>query len=415
MDNKLIDVPYKLLIYINRSLIGNMLLEEVDGSVNGTDFMERVKSHVASWCRNKNERVDELLTLFCSQERVDRRFAACNASMSNYCDSIYDGCSFASQFDYEDDIFDKDISVPSPLYHYLFSGLDEMVYRPLRGGADVSLKNIPAHFAARTETLNAELPPIVDINQLSSVGLTLLDITCWAGDRHVKAIEYVLENNADINLKTCGGNTVLHRVALWSNAQSFNKVCEKLLENGACVDTKNDRGETPYDLCQIDVNDEGGRTIKAALEKHIVKLKTAGFTVDISLNADSDLLKGLKAECVKELDKIKVTKINNSFSLNVVFTNVKNPWYLKNSDMLKNLEEKLNCVELLKDFPLYGHILRNTFKKTKQTFNLLDAAFTSFNSDKRKQVWSMKLPDLVKLKILFYLSNDDLQNFLESG
>lgn len=32
-----------------------------------------------------------------------------------------------------------------------------------------------------------------------------------------------------------------------------------------------------------------------------MKLKTAGFTVDISLNADSDELKGFKAECVKRV------------------------------------------------------------------------------------------------------------------
>lgn len=53
--------------------------------------------------------------------------------------------------------------------------------------------------------------------------------------------------------------------------------------------------------------------------------------------------------------------------------------------------------------------------KTKQKFNLLEAAFSSFNSEKLKQIWSLKLPDLVKFEILYYLSNNDLRNFVESG
>lgn len=77
--------------------------------------------------------------------------------------------------------------------------------------------------------------------------------------------------------------------------------------------------------------------------------------------------------------------------------------------------EKLNGKEFLKDFPLYGHILRNTFKKTKKKFNLLEVAFSSFNSEKQKLSRSLKLPDLVKFEILFYLSSDDLRNFVESA
>lgn len=110
----------------------------------------------------------------------------------------------------------------------------------------------------------------------------------------------MLESNANTNLKSYRGNTPLHKAVLQSENYQPNQVYEKLLENRACVDAKNSKGKTPYDLCRS-VNNNGEKVIiKTALEKHI-NFKTAGFTVDISLNADSDELKGFKAECVKRV------------------------------------------------------------------------------------------------------------------
>lgn len=117
----------------------------------------------------------------------------------------------------------------------------------------------------------------------------------------MKVVNLLLESSADTNLKSYCGNTPLHKAVLQSDNYQPNQVCEKLLENRACVDAKNNKGKTPYGLCQSVNNNEERVIIKTALEKHIIKLKTVGFTVDISLNANSDELKGFKAEFVKRV------------------------------------------------------------------------------------------------------------------
>lgn len=416
MDND--ERAHQLLVHTRFGNIEKVkqLLEEDKKFVKTTCCRLDTPLHLAA--RGTSENHVELVKIFLSEgATVDAQNIYRETALHRACVSIAD-----LLLDHGAHINNQDCTGMTPLHEACLSGTAEVVERLLVRGATVNIQdfkgNTPAHIAALiagTAVLKVLLAHGNDINMQNNKGQTPLHIASFAGDTHLKVVDFLVENSADTNLKSCSGNTCLHKAVLRSNKYQSNRVCEKLLENGACIDAKNDKGKTPYDLCRNDNNNGEKVIVKIALEKHIVKLKTAGFTVDIILNADSDVLKGFKTECVIELDKMKVTKINNSFSLNIVFLNVKNPWYLKNSDTFKKLEEKLNCEQLFKDFPLYGHILRNTFKKTKQKFDLLEAAFSSFDSKKRKQIWSMKLPDLVKFEILYYLSNDDLRNFVESG
>lgn len=391
------------------------LLEEDKQTVYTTDCKLDTPLHIAAQGTSENH--VELVKIFHSEgATVDARNIFGKTALHKVCVSTAD-----LLLDLGAHINNRDYTGVTPLHDACFLGTAKVVEILLVRGATVNVRdftgNTPAHNAALFVTniavLNILIAHGADINMQNAEGHTPLHIASFVGDTHLKLVDLLVENNADTNLKSCRGNTCLHKAVLRSNQYKSNQVCEKLLENGACIDAKNNKGKTPYDLCLGDYSNVEKVIIKIALEKHIVKLKTAGFTVDISLNADSDLPKGFKTECVHELDKMKVTKINNSFSLNIVFLNEKNPWYLKNADTFKKLEEKLNCKQLFKDFPLYGHILRNTFKKTKQKFDLLEAAFSSFDSEKRKQICSV--PDLIKFEILYYLSNDDLRNFVESG
>lgn len=60
----------------------------------------------------------------------------------------------------------------------------------------------------------------------------------------------MLESNTDTNFKSYRRNTPLHKAVLQSDKYRPNQVYEKLLENGACVGAKNNKGKTPYDLCR---------------------------------------------------------------------------------------------------------------------------------------------------------------------
>lgn len=421
MDTNNIGSLHKL--HVNAKL-GNVqkvirLLEQDENNVNVTDCMLDTPLHFAAWGSTENH--VELVKIFLSKgatvdaRNIHGKTALHKASRNNSCGTV------DVLLDHGADVNNRATTGMTPLHDASLVGAAEVAERLLVRGACVNSQDCsgdtPAHMAStygHISVLKVLLSHDADINLQTSEGLTPLHVACFAGDRNLPVVDLLLESNADVDIKSNRGDTALHKAVLRSYIHQPNQIYKKLIEKGALIDAKNSEGETPYDFCLIEDNDEEEVIIKAALEKHIVKLKTAGFTVDISLNSDSDIFKGIKSECVKELDKMKVTKINDLFTLNIVFLNLKNPWYLRNSDTLQKLEEKFNCVEFLKDFPLYCYILRNTVKKAKQRIILLETAFASFDSDKRKK-WCMQLPHLVKFGILDHLSNDDLRNFVESG
>lgn len=421
MDSDNIGKLHKL--HVNAKL-GNVfkvirLLKQGEQNINVTDCMLDTPLHFAAWGSTENH--VELVKIFLSNgatvdaQNIHGKTALHKASRSNCCGTA------DVLLDHGADVNNRATMGMTPLHDASLVGAAEVADRLLVRGATVNAQDstgdTPAHMAStygHIAVLKVLLSHGADINLQTSEGLTPLHVACYAGNRNLHVIDLLLENDADVDIKSNHGDTALHKAVLRSYIHKPNKIYEKLLEKGACIDAKNSKGETPYDFCLIDENDEEEEIIKAALEKHIVKLKTAGFTVDISLNPDLNALKDFKTECVKELDKMKVTKINELFSLDIVFLNLKNPWYLRNSDTLQKLEEKLNCVEFLKDFPVYCYILRNTVKKAKRRTILLETAFASFDSDKRK-IWFVRLPHLVKYRILYHLSNNDLRNFIESG
>lgn len=421
MDTDNIGRPHKL--HVNAKL-GNVqkvirLLEQDGKNINVTDCMLDTPLHFAAWGSTENH--VELVKILLSKgatvdaQNIQGKTALHKASRSNCCGTA------DILLDHGADINNRATTGMTPLHDASLVGAAEMVEKLLVRGATVNSQDCsgdtPVHMAStygHISVLRVLLSHGADINLQTSEGLTPLHVACYAGDRNLHVVDLLLENNADVDIKSNRGDTALHKAVLRSYIHQPNKIYERLLKKGACIDAKNSEGETPYDFCLIDDNDEEEVVIKAALEKHIVMLKTAGFTVDINLNFDSDVLKGIKTECVKELDKVKDTKINDLFSLNDVFLNLKNPWYLRNSDTLQKLEEKLNSVKFLEDFPVYCYILRNTFLKSKRRLILLETAFASFDSDKRN-IWFVRLPHLVKFGILDHLSNDDLRNFIKSG
>lgn len=421
MDTDNVGKLHKL--HINAKL-GNVfkvlrILKQGENDINITDCMLDTPLHFAAWGSTENH--VELVKIFLSKgatvdaRNIHGKTALHKASRSNCCGTA------DVLLDHGADVNNRATMGMTPLHDASLVGAAEVAERLIKRGASVNSQDYtgdtPAHMAStygHISVLRVLLSHGADINLQTSEGLTPLHVACYAGNRNLHVVDLLLESNVDVDIKSNRGDTALHKAVLRSYIHQPNKIYEKLLEKGACIDAKNSKGETPYDFCLIDDNDEEEVIIKTALEKHIVKLKTAGFTVDISLNENSDALKGFKTECIKELDKMKVTKINDSFSLDIVFLNLKNPWYLRNADTLQKLEEKFNCVEFLKDFPVYCYILRSTVRKAKRRTILLETAFASFDSDKRK-IWIVRLPHLVKYGILDHLSNDDLRNFIESG
>lgn len=411
--------PLHVHAKLGNVLKAKRLLEEDPKSINVTDCMLDTPLHFAAWGSTENH--VELVKLFLSKGatvdalNIHGKTALHKASRSNCCGAV------DALLHYGAVINIRSTTGMTPLHDASVVGAADAVERLLVRGANVNSRDntgeTPAHMAStygHTSVLKVLLAHGANINMQTSEGFTPLHVACYAGNRNLPVIDLLLLHNADVDITSNRGDTALHKAVLRSYIHQPNKIYEKLLEKGACIDVKNREGETPYDICLVDENDEEEVVIKTALEKHIVKLKTAGVTVDISLNTDSEELRTVEEECVRELQRMKVTKLNDVFSLDHVFLYLNNPWYLKNLDTLLKLEERFSCVDFFQIFPMYGHILRSCVDKAKQRLDLLETALVSFNSERRKPMWSLRLPNLVKFEILDYLSNVDLRNFLES-
>lgn len=318
------------------------------------------------------------------------------------------------------DIDSADNTGMTPLHDACKNGSLDKVKVLLKRGANVNIQDCsgdtPAHVAVSygyPSVLRQLIWYGANINLQNCEGLTPLHMAPYSESRNLEVVDVLLESDADVDLSSNLGDTALHRAIFRSFNHRPNKIYESLLQKGALIDARDNNGRTPYDYCLNYISEEE-ENIKTAVEKHIVKLKTAGIIVDIDLDTELDVFKDTKKQCLEELNRLGLVKINDLFSLNDVFFISKNLWFLKNPDTLQKLEEILYSVNFHKDFPIYRQILVNAYEKTKRRFDLLERAFSSFNSERRKPILSKKLPDLVKFKILNYLDNYDLKSLIES-
>jgi hypothetical protein len=87
-----------------------------------------------------------------------------------------------------------------------------------------------------------------DINLRDKLGRTALHLTIRPA--HVETLKLLLEYKADITIKDNDGNTPLHLAVLRQNEE----ITKILLEKGAPLDIRNNKNETPLDLAQKQKN-----------------------------------------------------------------------------------------------------------------------------------------------------------------
>lgn len=244
------------------------------------------------------------------------------------------------------------------------------------------------------------------VNNSESDGMTPLHYACICSSTEL--VNTLLEKSARVNVRNSKGETPLHFAASGQVA-----VVHKLLDSGAIIDLKSDCGETPYDVCLRNLSDMGltyeMRTeTKSALIEHVIKLRTAGLAVSIDVGDElqTKINKKRETKCLKELEKMKTTKILN-IPLHFIFSKLSRPSYLNDKELLHSFYKFLNSPSLSSGFPLYSHILRNTFDK-HYLWMLADDVLTKIET-------CPNLPVLARQHIICYLSVEDLRSLVKSG
>lgn len=244
-----------------------------------------------------------------------------------------------------------------------------------------------------------------------------------------------LESECDVNIQDNEGKTALH---LACELHAADKVISKLLEYGSDINIRDYEGDTVIDYCKnkiLAIQGEGDliqllsiRTIiyiHTLFQKHLVKMKSAGFFIskgvlesnnvvkklcsdhlpDLILRSVQDL--SLENECTVEIEKMKKIKISSYSTLfDILFKNQHEmTQYMNNNSFL----EVMNSKRFAERFPIYGTLLKSKYRQALSRNELLKPAVESM-----KLIAGLGLPDLCIDYIFTRLGNVDLRNIIEA-
>lgn len=259
----------------------------------------------------------------------------------------------------------------------------------LNKGGDVNLAdsqgNTPLHIACTKNSrslIEMLLYYCAKVNARNHVGRTATHIASLHFLTNV--LDVLLDHRADVNAQDSSGNTPLHLAVsgeskyMDGDTSARADTVEKLLMEGAKVDVKNAFLKTPFDelvnyvqqFCNREQKTSLGisevKRLKDALIKHIIKLKTAGLHVEVDISTEPSYISGtLESECCQELTLMKSSTVVKDVSLYQVLSHMDTPYILSHDEQLA-FDDYSESHQLLEKFPLYGHLLRNTFRRWKR-------------------------------------------------
>lgn len=133
------------------------------------------------------------------------------------------------------------------------AGQIEMLKFLIENKADVNTLNdfqqIALHIAVANDTRLEEIKMLVDagsnINAITETGATpLINAAFWV---NTKAVEFLINNKADVNIKNLKGNTAL---IIASENEKGTAIVDLLIKAGADINVKNLKGETALSLAK---------------------------------------------------------------------------------------------------------------------------------------------------------------------
>lgn len=191
-------------------------------------------------------------------------------------------------------------------------------------------------------------------------------------------------------------------------------IVQTLLDIGARSDTRNDSGKTI-----VDKYSRGSlrKLFRSLLDNLVLfaKLK-ADPTTDLNEEV-CGWTDHLACKFLKEREILSSVKVTDGFSLADIFEQEKKPAYLLDEELVAKLEQKLeeDMPKLKEKFPICAPILLDVSQLSKSSrYFLMNSAVASFSSAVRKEEYQT-LPHVVRFEIMKYLSNEDLEKFVDSG
>ncbi|KAJ8676245.1 hypothetical protein QAD02_012031 [Eretmocerus hayati] len=227
----------------------------------------------------------------------------------------------------------------------------------------------------------------------------------------------LIQHCAEVNVQNIYGKTPLHLVC--RRERCNDEAMNALLENGADINIEDKLSRTCLMLpCFEELINQSEPTIKKLLIllKHIKKLRSLGFHVNIKNNAAHYLIlrncgrlfneNDFGTECKNELELMKLENIDRYTTIYDIFFKSLNSmaFHCENQILQSIFESNTEC------FSIYGSFIRLQMKRGQARRSLLG------NSEKSLIFLIGKpLPPVCLEKILDYLSDTELQCITRSG
>lgn len=325
----------------------------------------------------------------------------------------------------------------TPLHLAAVRGNIEIIEQLLAAGADLESKDgneKTSLFLAVSSGNRAVVLKLLEIGAnvqcKSKSGLTPL--TDAMHRNNIEIVKDLLAYGAKVNDRNSSGETPLHIACMLKNTVLISL----LLEAGASVNATDSSGKVPCDAIVKKVSFRNtyfeNSSVTYVLGKHFMVLCIGGLYLNkknrafydtfhqmycrevLSQNevllAPSNVLLMTNEKALNDLELMKVTKIESGFSVYSLFQKLKNPTAIV-------AECELQCLASLNlgNFGLYESIMKNLMKDKKDRNELLRNGQCWFSSLMQACEEELPvLPEEIGIQILSFLTNNQLEFFIES-
>ncbi|UOX38542.1 ankyrin repeat containing protein [Finch poxvirus] len=239
-----------------------------------------------------------------------------------------------------------------------------------------------------------------DVNVREFDGLTPINNAVLSGS--IECVNTLILHGADVNIS----DKLYYRSSPLKKACNMPVIAKLLLDNGADPNAISNVKASSLYMCN---NNETAVYIisNIVLQERSCSINNEeGYNINMEIIKGDPLLMKIKMDCEKEIERMKLIRLNNCFSLDIfiISKDVNLLSILVNCSVLENLD--LLC------FPIYNdNLIRGIHSGIKRK-KILDESCYLLDKCLKASTWSL-IPLEIKYKILTEIKDDDMLSIIK--
>uniref|UniRef100_A0AAT9URF2 Ankyrin repeat containing protein n=1 Tax=Apapanepox virus TaxID=3049969 RepID=A0AAT9URF2_9POXV len=241
-----------------------------------------------------------------------------------------------------------------------------------------------------------------DVNVREFDGLTPINNAVLSGS--IECVNTLILHGADVNIS----DKLYYRSSPLKKACNMPVIAKLLLDNGADPNAISNVKASSLYMCN---NNETAVYIisNIVLQERSCSINNEeGYNINMEIIKGDPLLMKIKMDCEKEIERMKLIRLNNCFSLDIfiISKDVNLLSILVNCSVLENLD--LLC------FPIYRNDLTRGISSGIRRKKILDESCYLLDKCLKASSWSL-IPLEIKYRILTEMKDDDILRIIKRG